>query len=214
MSKEAIRTGRYTQQLKQSFQSEIRQFERRKSQQQTQGCHTDIRQHQLDHRPGLQHKDGFQETAETQQFERRHTRQQPLDTPPTHTELGIDPFVDISCTSCSADDYDDNDCDCDGDDDDEDDDTEYDTNYGNQHIISMDSSRLEASSRVGPNGESVEEIIHTIVHAYHILPSNIKSSQDYLDKMAREYLEQYQLKEKLFGKMSAVSAQEFTEIFS
>ncbi|KAK3753907.1 hypothetical protein RRG08_006291 [Elysia crispata] len=66
---------------------------------------------------------------------------------------------------------------------------------------------------LGPNGESAQEIIDIIVEAYDHLPSNLRISQEYLDKKAEEYLEKYKLKEMVFGKMASVSTLQFTEIY-
>ncbi|KAK3769227.1 hypothetical protein RRG08_005174 [Elysia crispata] len=73
---------------------------------------------------------------------------------------------------------------------------------------------VQPDTRLGVNGETEEEIIYTILHAYLILPSSPRYPKKYLDKIAQDYLEQFQSKEKLIGKMSSVSIEEFTEILS
>ncbi|KAK3797290.1 hypothetical protein RRG08_052215 [Elysia crispata] len=154
MSKEAIKTGRYSLKLKQSFQDEV------------------------------------------QQSERRHA-QHPAAWPNTATGVDIDYHHDL-------DDY-------------YDDDNIDDESYGRDNQKKRMNTNLvhpQPNTRLGVNGETVAEIIHTILQAYPIVPSNLRSPQIYLDKIAQDYLEQYELKEKLFGKMSSVSTEDFTEIFT
>lgn len=75
------------------------------------------------------------------------------------------------------------------------------------------STRLQPSTPIGPNGESIEEMISIIVNSYEQIPSNLHLAQEYLDQQAEHHMEQYRLKEMLFGKMPTVSTEVFAEIF-
>ncbi|GFO50670.1 retinoic acid receptor alpha-like isoform x4 [Plakobranchus ocellatus] len=66
---------------------------------------------------------------------------------------------------------------------------------------------------VGPKGETVQEIIDTLVGIYSSLPSHLFTPQEQLDDKIASFWEKYTLKESLFGKMSAISIEEYTEIY-
>ncbi|GFR91275.1 nuclear receptor ROR-beta, partial [Elysia marginata] len=48
-------------------------------------------------------------------------------------------------------------------------------------------ARLQPGRRLGPNGETMAEVLQTILDAYSLLPSNLMSTQADLDKKAEKH---------------------------